>query len=85
MVQLFAAASLKVVALLWSPLFLNVASKKIVTTSLLIDCFYIALILRIQHSPSYMTSLAPPRLQWQSIKTHKTNPRYLGENDLTSG
>ena len=44
-IQLFVAATLKVVALLWSPLLLNEASKDVFTTTLLIDCCSIALIL----------------------------------------
>ena len=68
-VQLFVAASLKVVALLWSPLLLNEAPKKTFTTALLIDCFSMALILSafsillLILLETTKTSLAPPRLQ----------------------
>ena len=68
-VQLFVAASLKVVSLLWSPLLLNEASKKTFTTALLIDCCSLALILStfsillLILLETTKTSLAPPRLQ----------------------
>ena len=68
-VQLFVAASLKVVALLWSPLLLKEASKKIFATALLIDCCSLALILSafsillLILLETTKTSLAPPRLQ----------------------
>ena len=68
-IQLFVAASLKVVALLWSPLLLNEASKKILTTALLIDCCSMTLILSafsillLILLETTKTSLAPPRLQ----------------------
>ena len=68
-VQLFVAASLKVIALLWSPLLLNEASKKNFTTALLIDCSSMALILSafsillLILLETTKTSLAPPRLQ----------------------
>ena len=68
-VQLFVAASLKVVALLWSPLLLNEASRRIFTTALLIDCCSMALILSafsillLILLETTKTSLAPPRLQ----------------------
>ena len=68
-VQLFVAASLKVVSLLWSPLLLNEASKKTFTTALLIDCCSLALILSTFSILLFIllettkTSLAPPRLQ----------------------
>ena len=68
-VQLFVAASLKVVALLWSPLLLNEASKKNFTTALVIDCCSMALILSafsillLILLETTKTSLAPPRLQ----------------------
>ena len=68
-VQLFVAASLKEVALLWRPLLLSEAFKKTFATALVIDCCSMALIL-----PAFSilllillettkTSLAPPRLQ----------------------
>ena len=68
-VQLFVAASLKVVALLWSPLLLNEASNKNFATALLIDCCSMALILSafsillLILLETTKTSLAPPRLQ----------------------
>ena len=68
-VQLFVAASLKVVVLLWSPLVLNEASKDVFTTALLLDCCSIALILSafsillLILLETTKTSLAPPRLQ----------------------
>ena len=68
-VQLFVAASLKVVALLWSPLLLKEASKKVFATALLIDCCSLALILSafsillLILLETTKTSLAPPRLQ----------------------
>ena len=68
-VQLFVAASLKVVSLLWSPLLLNDASKKTFTTALIIDCCSLALILSafsillLILLETTKTSLAPPRLQ----------------------
>ena len=68
-VQLFVAASLKVVALLWSPLLLNEASRKTFTTALLIDCCSLALILSafsillLILLETTKTSLAPPRFQ----------------------
>ena len=68
-IQLFVAASLKVVALLWSPLLLNEASRKTFTIALLIDCCSMALILSafsillLILLETTKTSLAPPRLQ----------------------
>ena len=68
-IQLFVAASLKVVALLWSPLSLDEASKEVLTTALIIDCCSLALIisafsiLLLILLESTKTSLAPPRLQ----------------------
>ena len=68
-VQLFVAALLKVVALLWRPLLLNEASKKTFTIALLIDCCSMALILSafsillLILLETTKTSLAPPRLQ----------------------
>ena len=68
-IQLFVAATLKVVVLLWSPLLLNKASKDVFTTALLIDCCSIALILSafsillLILLETTKTSLAPPRLQ----------------------
>ena len=68
-IQLFAAASLKVVALLWSPLLLDEASKEVFTIALLIDCCSLALILSafsillLILLETTKTSLAPPRLQ----------------------
>ena len=68
-VQLFVAASLKVVALLWRPLLLNEASKKTFATALVIDCCSMALILSafsillLILLETTKTSLAPPRLQ----------------------
>ena len=68
-VQLFVAAALKVVALLWSPLVLRETSKDVFITTLLIDCCSIALILSafsillLILLETTKTSLAPPRLQ----------------------
>ena len=68
-IQLFVSASLKVVALLWSPLLLDEASKEVFITALLIDCCSIALILSafsillLILLETTKTSLAPPRLQ----------------------
>lgn len=68
-VQLFVAATLKVVALLWTPILLNEASKEIFTTALVIDCCSMALILSafsillLILLETTKTSLAPPRLQ----------------------
>ena len=68
-IQLFVAASLKVVALLWSPLLLNEARKKTFTIALIIDCCSMALILSafsillLILLETTKTSLAPPRLQ----------------------
>ena len=68
-IQLFVAASLKVVALLWGPLMLSEASKKTFTTALIIDCSSMALILSafsillLIMLETTKTSLAPPRLQ----------------------
>ena len=68
-IQLFVAATLKVVALLRSPLLLNEASKDVFTTTLLIDSCSIALILSafsvllLILLKTTKTSLAPPRLQ----------------------
>ena len=68
-VQLFVAASLKVVALLWRPLLLSEASKKTFATALVIDCCSMALILSafsillLILLETTKTSLAPPRLQ----------------------
>ena len=68
-IQLFVAATLKVVALLWSPLLLNEAPDKTFTTALLIDCCSLGLILSafsillLILLETTKTSLAPPRLQ----------------------
>ena len=68
-IQLFVAASLKVVALLWNPLLSDEASKEVFITALLRDCCSIALILSafsillLILLETTKTSLAPPRLQ----------------------
>ena len=68
-VQLFVAASIKVVSLLWSPLLLNEAFEKTFSTALLIDCCSLALILSafsillLILLETTKISLAPPRLQ----------------------
>ena len=68
-VQLFIAATLKVVGLLWSPIVLHNTSTEIFTASLLIDCFSVALslsafsILLLILLETTKTSLAVPRLQ----------------------
>ena len=68
-IQLFVAASLKVVVLLWNPLLLGEASKDVFTTALIIDCCSLALILSafsillLILLETTKTSLAPPRLQ----------------------
>ena len=68
-VQLFIAATLKVVGLLWSPIVLHNASRETFAGSLLIDCFSMALslsafsILLLILLETTKTSLATPRLQ----------------------
>ncbi len=68
-VQLFVAATLQVVALLWAPISLHEASMEIYATTLLIDCCSMALILSafsillLILLETTKTSLAPPRLQ----------------------
>ena len=68
-VQLFIAATLKVVGLLWSPIVLHDASIETFIASLLIDCFSMALtlsafsILLLILLETTKTSLAAPRLQ----------------------
>ena len=68
-VQLFVAASLKEVVLLWCPLLLRAAPKEIFIATLLIDCISVALILSafsillLILLETTKTSLAPPRLQ----------------------
>ena len=68
-IQLFIAATLKVVVLLWSPLLLNEASKGVFTTALLIDCcstglilsaFSILLLILLETTKTF---LASPRFQ----------------------
>ena len=68
-VQLFVAATLKVVALLWIPVTLHEASMEIFAVGLLVDCFSMALILSafsillLILLETTKTSLAAPRLQ----------------------
>ena len=67
--QLFLAATLKVAALLWSPISLNDASMGTFTASLLVDCFSMALslsafsILLLVLLETTKTSLVTPSLQ----------------------
>ena len=67
--QLFIAATMKIVALLWSPKVLNEASKEIFAVSLIVDCLSTALmlsalsILLLILLETTKTSLAAPRLQ----------------------
>ena len=68
-VQLFIAATLKAVGMLWSPIVLHDVSMEIFTASLLIDCFSVALtlsafsILLLILLETTKTPLGVPRLQ----------------------